>query len=81
MKVRAVSRKRRNKPLRCLSAGLKYDNSIQRPAAHTKCGLVEALGVEPGSEDRPHNGSTCVADRFHFAATAQATALVNGVSY
>jgi len=31
--------------------------------------MVEAPGVEPGSEDRPHNGSTCVADRFNFAAT------------
>jgi hypothetical protein len=32
------------------------------------CRMVEAPGVEPGSEDRRHNGSTCVADRFHFAA-------------
>ena len=31
--------------------------------------MVEAPGVEPGSEDRQHNGSTCVADRFSFAAT------------
>jgi len=53
-----------------VSAGLNDDNQmIKRPAARTKCGLVEAPGVEPGSEDRQHNGSTCVADRFHFAAT------------
>ena len=32
-------------------------------------GLVEAPGVEPGSEDLQCNGSTCVADRFNFAAT------------
>ena len=32
-------------------------------------GLVEAPGVEPGSEDLQCNGSTCVADRFSFAAT------------
>ena len=31
--------------------------------------MVEAPGVGPGSEDLQHNGSTCVADRFHFAAT------------
>jgi len=31
--------------------------------------LVEAPGVEPGSEDLQCNGSTCVADRFRFAAT------------
>ena len=31
--------------------------------------LVEAPGVEPGSEDLQRNGSTCVADRFSFAAT------------
>jgi len=31
--------------------------------------MVEAPGVEPGSEDLQHNGSTCVADRFSFAAT------------
>jgi hypothetical protein len=42
---------------------------------------VEAPGVEPGSEDRPHNGSTCVADRFRFTATAQATAPVKEMSY
>ena len=42
-------------------------------AGSRKRGMVEAPGVEPGSEDRPHNGSTCVADRFHFAANAQAT--------
>ena len=65
----AGSRKFRDEPLRCLSAGLNCDNQIKRPAARTKSGLVEAPGVEPGSEDRPHNGSTCVADRFHFAAT------------
>ena len=65
----AGSSKFRDKPLRCLSAGLNYDNQIKRPAARTKCGLVEAPGVEPGSEDRQHNGSTCVADRFSFAAT------------
>ena len=32
-------------------------------------GLVEAPGIEPGSEDLQCNGSTCVADRFSFAAT------------
>jgi hypothetical protein len=31
--------------------------------------MVEAPGVESGSEDLQHNGSICVADRFHFAAT------------
>lgn len=31
--------------------------------------MVEAPGVEPGSEDLQRNGSTCVADRFSFAAT------------
>jgi len=30
--------------------------------------LVEAPGVEPGSEDLQRTGSTCVADRFGFAA-------------
>ena len=35
----------------------------------SELGLVEAPGVEPGSEDLQHNGSTCVADRFNFAAT------------
>ena len=34
-----------------------------------RVGLVEAPGVEPGSEDLQRNGSTCVADRFSFAAT------------
>jgi len=38
-------------------------------AGSRKRGLVEAPGVEPGSEDLQHNGSTCVADRFYFAAT------------
>ena len=38
-----------------------------------KRGMVEAPGVEPGSEDRPHNGSTCATDRFRFTANAQAT--------
>ena len=40
-----------------------------KPPVRTKCGLVEAPGVEPGSEDLQRNGSTCVADRFSFAAT------------
>jgi len=31
--------------------------------------MVEAPGVEPGSEDRSCTASTCVADRFSFAAT------------
>jgi hypothetical protein len=43
--------------------GTEYDNPF--PASR----MVEAPGVEPGSEDRQRNGSTCVADRFHFAAT------------
>ena len=41
----------------------------RQPAGRTKCGLVEARGVEPLSEDLQHNGSTCLADRFSFAAT------------
>ena len=65
----AGSRKFGDEPVRCLSAGLNCDNQMKRPAARTKCGLVEAPGVEPGSEDLQHNGSTCVADRFNFAAT------------
>ena len=47
--------------------------SPDEPQARTKCGLVEVPGVEPGSEDCPHNGSTCATDRFRFTATAQAT--------
>ncbi len=43
--------------------------------------LVEAPGVEPGFEDRPHSRSTCVADRFRFTATAQVTAPVKEMSY
>jgi len=35
----------------------------------SEVGLVEARGVEPLSEDLQHNGSTCLADRFSFAAT------------
>ena len=35
----------------------------------SEIGLVEARGVEPLSEDLQHNGSTCLADRFSFAAT------------
>jgi len=31
--------------------------------------MVEAPGVEPGSEDRQCTASTCVADRLDFAAT------------
>jgi len=69
VKVRAGARTLRDKPLRCLSAGLNYDKQIKRPAARTKCGLVEAPGVEPGSEDRQCTASTCVADRLDFAAT------------
>jgi hypothetical protein len=42
-------------------------------AGSRKRGMVEAPGVEPGSEDCPHNGSTCATDRFRFTATAQAT--------
>jgi len=34
----------------------------------TKCGLVEARGVEPLSEDRQCTVSTCVADNLSFAA-------------
>ncbi len=54
---------------RCLSGGIKEEASPDEPPVHTKCGLVEAPGVEPGSEDLQRNGSTCVADRFSFAAT------------
>ena len=43
--------------------------SVKEAPVRTTRGLVEAPGVEPGSEDLPHNGSTCVADRFSFAAT------------
>ena len=39
------------------------------PLPFPACRMVEAPGVEPGSEDRQRNGSTCVADRYDFAAT------------
>jgi len=29
--------------------------------------MVEVAGIEPASEDRQRNGSTCVADRLSFA--------------
>ena len=41
----------------------------QSGSGSSELGMVEAPGVEPGSEDLQYNGSTCVADRFNFAAT------------
>ena len=43
--------------------------TIDHGSGSSELGLVEAPGVEPGSEDLQRNGSTCVADRFSFAAT------------
>ena len=34
----------------------------------SELGLVEAPGVEPGSEDHQCTASTCVADSLSFAA-------------
>jgi len=48
-------------------AFITYSDEI--PAARTTRDLVEARGVEPLSEDLQHNGPTCLADRFNFAAT------------
>ncbi len=42
--------------------------SPDEPPVRTKCGLVEARGVEPLSEDRQCTVSTCVADNLSFAA-------------
>ena len=71
MKVRAGARTLRDKLLRCLSAGLNYDKQIKRPAARTKCGLVEAPGVEPGSEDRRQNGMGMITQPQWWSAQAQ----------
>jgi hypothetical protein len=54
--IRAVERER-DTPRLCEARG------------HTKCGLVEARGVEPLSEDRRLIASTCVADSLSFATT------------